>query len=202
MKYMEACVTSRKTEKLISVLEAYPDQSVRTELCNELGHTITTCSAEDCCLYFIQYLQKDDEVLTMTAAVRACIGGHTEYVWNVLMSACGHNEYVKGLNRIFNAYDIRECILAAIRVVRGNLSVSEKNTFSMDPRTKRDVHRKINKETNVDITNTGYLDIITLFDETKDMVDKSMRTFVQDLKWVNVEKWHVKENNVSVTLET
>ena len=206
IQYIDKCVKTKTWAKLISVLEACPNQDIPTGICTELGHPVTTCSPEDCCLYFIQYIQENQDALTFTAAVRACVGGHAEYVWNVLMSISKHCEYVKSLNHIHNSYGMPECILAAICVCRGNLAVTQNNLQNLEAtkilnpkKSKAEIQKE--ESDNMVLTSTKYLEIITIFDETKD-VAPAQRIFVQDFKWLNIDKWNVKEKSVFVTLET
>ena len=200
IQYIVKCVNMKTSKKLISFLQACPDQNIPSAFCTELGHPVTTCTPEECCLYFIKYIQENKDSLTFTAAVRACVGGHVDYVWNVLMSASNHSEYVKSLHDIYKSYGMAECLLAAIYVCRGHLTVSQKNILSIN-QTKSISDIPANEHENTILSSTKYLDIITIFDKTKD-VAPAQNLFVQDYKWLNIDKWNVKENTVFVTLET
>ena len=92
-----------------------------------------------------------------------------------------------------------ECILAAICVCRGNLAVTQNNLQNLEAtkilnpkKSKAEIQKE--ESDNMVLTSTKYLEIITIFDETKDTAP-AQRIFVQDFKWLNIDKWNVKEKS-------
>ena len=65
-----------------------------------LGHEVTTCCPSQCCRDLASYLASDTGC-AVVAATRACVAGHSDFVWNAMETFSGHDPYVSLLKSVY-----------------------------------------------------------------------------------------------------
>lgn len=101
LRVVRDAVVSGSWKEAVRVFKTYREPVSRPEVTSPpLGHDVTTCCPSVCCRNLERYLA-DDAECAVIAALRSCVGGHSEFVWNVMETFSGHDPYVSLLKEVY-----------------------------------------------------------------------------------------------------
>ena len=147
-----------------------------------LGHDSTTCSPSACCRDLGEYLATDTGCAIM-AATRACVGGHSDFVWNAIETFSGHDPYVAMLKQVYARVPCDDLVRCAVMVCRGLVRVNHRSREGSDPGG----------------TDLDYLWVVPKMERRQAFRTEPPRD--QEVKGVTVDSWRESERTVRVLLE-